>query len=246
MASNPLVRMVDVSKSFSRKAVLKNCSLDVDEGKTVVLVGPSGAGKSTLLRCINLIENIDGGKIFFKNVDITGERRSAYLIRQRIGMVFQNFELFPHLTSVENIMLAPNKVLGHSKKDAHDLALSFLAKVHLAEKADAYPEELSGGQQQRVAIARALAMGPSVVLYDEPTSALDPEMIREVLDVMGELSADGMTAIAVTHEMGFAKRSADLMVFMEDGRILERVDKDSFFAGRVGERTKRFVDHIFH
>jgi len=210
------------------------------------VIGPSGSGKSTLLRCLNLIEPVDAGSIIFEGRDITGERRNAHRVRQAIGMVFQNFELFPHLTAAQNIMLAPVKVLGMRRSDAHDLAVGLLRKVHIPEKVDAFPDELSGGQQQRVAIARALAMKPKLMLYDEPTSALDPEMIREVLDVMAELSAEGMTSVVVTHEMGFARRAADQIVFMEGGEIVENASSGTFFGGRASERARRFLDQILH
>ena len=207
--------------------------------ETVVVIGPSGSGKSTLLRCINLLEPVDSGEIFFEGENITGERKNGTpeCVRQ-IGMVFQNFELFSHLSAAENIMLAPVKILGMSRADAHDIAVELLRKVHIPEKADAFPDELSGGQQQRVAIARALAMKPKLMLYDEPTSALDPEMIREVLDVMTELSsAEGMTSVVVTHEMGFARRAADRIVFMERGEIIESASSDQFFGGN-GQRAR--------
>lgn len=246
MSDAPLVRLLGISKFFGAAQILKNCSLDVPAGKTIVIVGPSGAGKSTLLRCVNLIEAVDGGQVLFEGRDITKDRQSTHLVRRQIGMVFQSFELFPHLTVAQNIMLAPIRVLGRSRADAHDIATGLLKKVHIPDKADAYPEELSGGQQQRVAIARALAMHPKLMLYDEPTSALDPEMIKEVLDVMTELSADGMATMVVTHEMGFARRSADRIVFMERGEILENAAKEQFFSGKVGERTQRFLQQILH
>jgi polar amino acid transport system ATP-binding protein len=220
--------------------------MSVSPKETVVVIGPSGSGKSTFLRCLNLLEPVNGGSIFFEGHEITGERKNAHRIRQAIGMVFQNFELFPHLSAAENIMLAPLKVLGMRRSDAHDLAVSLLRKVHIPEKVDAFPDELSGGQQQRVAIARALAMKPKLMLYDEPTSALDPEMIREVLDVMAELSAEGMTSVVVTHEMGFARRAADRIIFMEGGEIIESASSETFFGGRVGERARRFLDQILH
>jgi polar amino acid transport system ATP-binding protein len=235
-----------VSKSFGPVEVLKSCSLTVSPKETVVIIGPSGSGKSTLLRCLNLLEPVDAGAIFFEGREITSERKQAHRIRQAIGMVFQNFELFPHLSAAENIMLAPLKVLGMRRADAHDLALGLLRKVHIPEKADAFPDELSGGQQQRVAIARALAMRPKLMLYDEPTSALDPEMIREVLDVMAELSAEGMTCLVVTHEMGFARRAADQIIFMERGEIIENAAAETFFGGTVNERARRFLDQILH
>jgi polar amino acid transport system ATP-binding protein len=244
--TSPLLEIIGVDKSFGAVQVLTGCSLSIELRQTVVVIGPSGSGKSTLLRCVNLLEPVNGGNIFFEGRDITGETRNAHRVRQEIGMVFQNFELFPHLSAAENIMLAPMTVLGISRADAHDIAVGLLRKVHIPEKADAFPDELSGGQQQRVAIARALAMKPKLMLYDEPTSALDPEMIREVLDVMAELSAEGMTSIVVTHEMGFAKRAADRIVFMERGEIIESATSEHFFGGTVNERARRFLDQILH
>ncbi len=241
-----LLDIVGVNKSFGATRVLKNCSLAVDPSETVVVIGPSGSGKSTLLRCINLLEALDSGDIFFEGENVTKSRKPAHLVRREIGMVFQNFELFGHLSALENIMLAPVKILGLSRNDAHDIAADLLRKVQIPEKADAFPDELSGGQQQRVAIARALAMKPKLMLYDEPTSALDPEMIREVLDVMTALSTEGMTSIVVTHEMGFARRAADRIVFMERGEIIESADSDQFFNGTVNERARRFLDQILH
>ena len=241
-----LLDIVGVNKSFGATRVLKNCSLTVDPSETVVVIGPSGSGKSTLLRCINLLEALDSGDIFFEGENVTRSRKPAHLLRREIGMVFQNFELFGHLSAVENIMLAPVKILGLSRSDAHDIAADLLRKVQIPEKADSFPDELSGGQQQRVAIARALAMKPKLMLYDEPTSALDPEMIREVLDVMTALSTEGMTSIVVTHEMGFARRAADRIVFMERGEIIESADSDQFFNGTVNERARRFLDQILH
>ncbi|WNJ88540.1 amino acid ABC transporter ATP-binding protein [Bosea sp. 685] len=245
-AQRPLLELIGIEKSFGQLQALKTCSLEVQEKETVVLIGPSGSGKSTLLRCVNLLEPPDRGNIFFKGQDIGRDLRAAPLIRQEIGMVFQNFELFQHLSAVENIMLAPMKVLGLSRHDAHDIALGLLRKVRIPDKTDSYPDELSGGQQQRVAIARALAMKPAVMLYDEPTSALDPEMIREVLDVMAELSAEGMTSIVVTHEMGFAKRAADRIVFMEAGQIVAIAKSADFFGGTVNARARQFLDQILH
>ncbi|WP_069305504.1 amino acid ABC transporter ATP-binding protein [Methylobrevis pamukkalensis] len=246
LKSKPLVEVMAIDKSFGPSRVLKQCSLDVRTGETVVMIGPSGSGKSTFLRCLNLLEPVDGGNIFFEGRDITRERDKAHLVRREIGMVFQSFELFSHLSAAENIMLAPMNVLGLSRLDAHDLATELLGKVRIPDKADAFPDELSGGQQQRVAIARALAMKPKMMLYDEPTSALDPEMIREVLDVMADLSAEGMTSIVVTHEMGFARRAADRIVFMESGEIIEAATSEAFFGGSVGERARRFLDQILH
>ncbi|WP_108663685.1 amino acid ABC transporter ATP-binding protein [Acuticoccus kandeliae] len=242
----PLIEAVNICKSFDGVQVLTDCSLSVSRSETIVIIGPSGSGKSTLLRCLNMLEPVSSGKVLFEGRDITREPKKAHLFRQHMAMVFQNFELFAHLTAVENIMLAPIKVLGVSRNDAHDMALQLLGKVQIPDKADAYPDEMSGGQQQRVAIARALAMRPKVVLYDEPTSALDPEMIREVLDVMTALSAEGMTSVVVTHEMGFARRAADRIIFMDGGRIVETAPGDTFFGGAVGERTRRFLDQILH
>ncbi len=243
-AARPVLELVGIDKSFRAARVLKSCSLAVLPRQTVVLIGPSGAGKSTLLRCINLLEPVDAGAVVFEGREITGDARRAHLVRRQIGMVFQNFELFGHLSVVENIMLAPVKVLGLSRLDAHDIALRLLGKVRIPDKADSFPDEISGGQQQRVAIARALAMRPKLMLFDEPTSALDPEMIREVLDVMADLSAEGMTSVVVTHEMGFARHAADRIVFMEAGEIVEQATGEAFFGGAVQERARRFLDQI--
>jgi polar amino acid transport system ATP-binding protein len=241
-----LLEIVGINKSFGATQVLKTCSLAVDPSETVVVIGPAGSGKSTLLRCVNLLETVDSGDIFFEGENITRARRMAHLLRRQIGMVFQNFELFAHLSAAENVMLAPVKILGLSRADAHDIAIDLLRKVQIPEKVDAFPDELSGGQQQRVAIARALAMRPKLMLYDEPTSALDPEMIREVIDVMATLSAEGTTSIVVTHEMGFARRAADRIVFMERGEIIESAPSAQFFGGTVNDRTRRFLDQILH
>ncbi|MBD1552941.1 amino acid ABC transporter ATP-binding protein [Pseudomonas typographi] len=242
----PLLELIGIDKSFGQQRILKNCSLNVNTGETVVIIGPSGSGKSTLLRCVNQLEPADGGNVFFQGTDVTNDPKAAPRVRRDIGMVFQNFELFSHLSAVENIMLAPMRVLGMSKHDAHDIALQLLGKVRIPDKAEHFPDELSGGQQQRVAIARALAMKPKVMLYDEPTSALDPEMIREVLDVMTELSAEGMTSLVVTHEMGFARRAADRIVFMEAGEIIENASSTEFFGGTVNDRARHFIDQILH
>jgi polar amino acid transport system ATP-binding protein len=243
---NDMIRISQLHKSFGNNKVLAGIDMTVETGKTVVLIGPSGSGKSTLLRCINLLESIDSGSITFDGRKIDGLTKQAHLIRRDIAMVFQNFELFQHLSAIENIMLAPIKVKGVSRLDAHDRAQELLAKVHIPDKADAYPDELSGGQQQRVAIARSLAMDPKVMLYDEPTSALDPEMIREVLDVMLELSQTGMTSVVVTHEMSFARRAADHMVFMDKGVVVENAATEKFFEGSLNPRTKQFLEQILH
>jgi polar amino acid transport system ATP-binding protein len=241
-----LLEIEGVEKSFGDVRVLKGCSLDVMPKQTVVIIGPSGSGKSTFLRCINLLEPIDRGRILFEGKEISGGRRDKHVVRQQIGMVFQNFELFQHLSAAENIMLAPVKVLGMKRREAHDVAVELLHKVHIPEKADSFPDELSGGQQQRVAIARALAMKPKLMLYDEPTSALDPEMIREVLDVMAELSSEGMTSVVVTHEIGFARSAADQIVFIDGGEVIENSPTEQFFAGSVSERARHFLDQILH
>src|SRR5258708_37301735 len=241
-----LLEIVGINKSFGSVQVLKTCSMTVAAKATVVVIGPSGSGKPTLLRSITLLEPVDSGDIFFAGGNITRERKKAHLLRQQIGMVFQNFELFAHLSAAENVMLAPVKILGISRADAHDIAVELLRKVQIPEKADAFPYELSVGQQQRVAIARALAIRPKLMPYDEPTSALDPEMIREVLDVMAELSAEGMTSVVVTHEMGFARRAADKIVFMDAGEVVETASSDQFFSGVVHERARRFLDQILH
>ncbi|EPU8779515.1 TPA: amino acid ABC transporter ATP-binding protein [Klebsiella variicola] len=246
MSEKPLLEMIGIDKTFGRQAVLKNCSLAVQRGETVVLIGPSGSGKSTLLRCVNMLSPADSGDVFFASQHISRGDVPAHKLRQRIGMVFQNYELFSHLTAAENIMLAPMTVLGMNRIDARKLADNLLAKVRINERADHFPDELSGGQQQRVAIARALAMKPELMLYDEPTSALDPEMIREVLEVMAELSAEGMTSMVVTHEMGFARRAANKILFMEDGEIIDRANTSDFFAGHVSDRAQRFLTQILH
>jgi polar amino acid transport system ATP-binding protein len=245
-AALPLLKVSRIDKSYGDTRILKSCSIDVAAQETIVIVGPSGSGKSTLLRCINLLETVDAGNILFEGRDLARERKNEHLVRQRIGMVFQNFELFSHLSAIENVMLAPMTVLGVSRHDAHDLALGLLTKVRLRERADYFPEQLSGGQQQRVAIARALAMKPKVMLYDEPTSALDPEMVSEVLDVMAELSAEGMTSLVVTHEMGFARRAADKIVFMDAGEVILTETSEQFFNGSTHERARRFLDQILH
>ncbi|MEB2937629.1 amino acid ABC transporter ATP-binding protein [Klebsiella variicola] len=246
MSEKPLLEMIGIDKTFGRQTVLKNCSLTVQRGETVVLIGPSGSGKSTLLRCANMLSPADSGDVFFASQHISRGDVPAHKLRQRIGMVFQNYELFSHLTAAENIMLAPMTVLGMNRIDARKLADNLLAKVRINERADHFPDELSGGQQQRVAIARALAMKPELMLYDEPTSALDPEMIREVLEVMAELSAEGMTSMVVTHEMGFARRAANKILFMEDGEIIDRANTSDFFAGHVSDRAQRFLTQILH
>ncbi|MBI1384842.1 MAG: ATP-binding cassette domain-containing protein [Rhizobiales bacterium] len=241
-----MIRVKGLNKSFSHLNVLKDISIDFKSGETVVIIGPSGSGKSTLLRCLNLLEVPESGTIEFDGKPIDAHRKDAHLVRRQLGMVFQNFELFQHLTALQNIMLAQRVVLQASASDAEAVAREMLNKVHIPEKADSYPDELSGGQQQRVAIARALAMKPRLMLYDEPTSALDPEMIKEVLDVIRELSGEGMTSIVVTHEMGFARSVADRIIFMDEGQIVEDALPEKFFSEAAKPRTARFLNQILH
>jgi polar amino acid transport system ATP-binding protein len=232
-------------KSFGTTAVLRGVGLAVEAGECLVLLGPSGSGKSTLLRCLNLLEPVQSGRIMFEGHDIAGlTGTQAHAVRRRMGMVFQNFELFAHLSARDNITLAPIRVGGESPAAARERAHHLLAKVHLPDKGDAFPDELSGGQQQRVAIARALAMQPALMLYDEPTSALDPETVGEVLQVMQELAEDGMTSIVVTHEMGFAKRAADRVVFMDGGTVAHTGAGGDFFGGAVPDRVARFLGRL--
>ncbi|NLE16170.1 MAG: amino acid ABC transporter ATP-binding protein [Spirochaetales bacterium] len=223
---------------------VKHANLTVEHGQVVVIIGPSGSGKSTLLRSVNKLEHPNGGHIFIDDEEVTDPKVDLRKIREEVGMVFQSFNLFPHLSVMENITLAPLKVKKLSKKEADKKAMELLKMVGLEEKALVYPPQLSGGQQQRVAIARALAMQPKVMLFDEPTSALDPEMIKEVLDVMLKLAKSGMTMLLVTHEMGFAKAAADKVVFMDEGNIVEIGTPDQMFSNPKSERTKLFLEHI--
>ncbi len=240
-----LLEGIALWKSYGGDDVLKGVDLKVHEGECLVLIGPSGSGKSTLLKCLNLLEPISSGSILFQGEEIAGLRRhEAALVRRRIGMVFQSFELFQHLSAVDNIALARIKVLRDEPARAREMARHLLRKVHLPDKAESYPDELSGGQQQRVAIARALAMQPALMLYDEPTSALDPETVGEVLDVMQELADDGMTSIIVTHEMNFARRAADHVIFLDQGQIGHRGPADDFFSDGAPERVARFLGRI--
>ncbi|HEY5834421.1 amino acid ABC transporter ATP-binding protein [Streptomyces sp.] len=242
----PLVRISDVNKHFGDAQVLHDVCLDVHAGEVVVIIGPSGSGKSTLCRCVNRLETITSGTITVDGQPLPAEGRELARLRAEAGMVFQSFNLFPHLTVLQNVALGPVKVRGVPRADARERGRQLLARVGLADKADAYPAQLSGGQQQRVAIARALAMDPKVLLFDEPTSALDPEMIQEVLDVLVELAADGMTMIVVTHEMGFARQAADRVVFMDAGRIVETAPPADFFAGPRNERAADFLSKVLH
>jgi ABC-type polar amino acid transport system ATPase subunit len=241
-----LVELEGVRKSFGSHVVLKDVDLSIGKGQAVVVAGPSGSGKSTLLRCINGLETIDSGDIRFEGHSIPGAGKAVYQLRSEIGMVFQQFNLFPHKTVLQNIMLGPIEVKGLSKDRAEQRARALLERVGIPEKAGDYPADLSGGQQQRVAIARALAMEPKLMLFDEPTSALDPEMIREVLDVMRALAKDGMTMVVVTHEMGFAREVCDRIVFIDDGSIVEDAPPAEFFEGAKSERAREFVDKIIH
>jgi len=240
----PAIRYVGVGKWFGAHHVLKDVSLDVSPGEVVVVCGPSGSGKSTLIRCVNRLEPIQQGEIFVYGNSITSNGRSLTKLRAEVGMVFQSFNLFPHMTVLENIALAPMKVKGLSRAEAAKIARDLLARVRIPDKADRHPANLSGGQQQRVAIARALAMQPRIMLFDEPTSALDPEMINEVLDVMTDLAKDGMTMMVVTHEMGFARRVAHRVIFMDEGRVVEAASPQEFFSAPRSDRAKDFLSKI--
>lgn len=238
--------MIDIEnlrKSFGEVEVLKGINLTIKEKEVVVIIGPSGSGKSTLLRCMNYLEEPTSGKVSVDGIVLDGEA-NINKVREEVGMVFQRFNLFPHMTVLQNIMLAPIKVRHISKQEAEDTARKLLARVGLADKANSYPNQLSGGQQQRVAIARALAMKPKVMLFDEPTSALDPEMVGEVLDVMRKLAEEGMTMVIVTHEMGFAREVGDRLLFVDDGRIIEQGDPKEVFEHPKEERTRLFLSKV--
>ena len=239
-----MIVVKDLYKKFGNLEVLKGINCHIREQEVVCVIGPSGSGKSTFLRCLNRLEEPTSGEIIIDNIPVTGEKTNINLIRQEVGMVFQRFNLFPHLTALENIMLAPMKVRKKSKKEAMEIAEELLAKVGLTEKRNAYPEQLSGGQQQRVAIARALAMKPKVMLFDEPTSALDPEVVGEVLNVMKTLAKEGMTMVGVTHEMGFAREVGDRVIFMDDGCFLEEGTPDEIFNNAKYDRTRAFLSKI--
>ncbi|MEX2442780.1 MAG: amino acid ABC transporter ATP-binding protein [Alkalispirochaeta sp.] len=244
MAADSRIRIENVTKRFGTIEAVKNASLTVAEGEVVLVIGPSGSGKSTLLRCVNRLETATEGEIWIDNDRVTDPHGNIRLIREEVGMVFQSFNLFPHLTALENIALGPRKVKREPRGVSRDRARTLLARVGLADKEDTYPNHLSGGQQQRVAIARALAMEPKVMLFDEPTSALDPEMIKEVLDVMLQLAQDGMTMLVVSHEMGFARAAADKVVFMDNGEVIESGTPEDVFDRPTEERTRRFLQHI--
>ena len=239
-----MIELKNVSKWYDDFQVLNDCSTQVEKGEVVVVCGPSGSGKSTLIKCVNGLEPFQKGEVFVDGISVGDKETNLPKLRSGIGMVFQNFELFPHISVAENIQLAQLKVLGRSEDEAKTNSRRLLDRVGLADQADKHPAQLSGGQQQRVAIARALAMDPIAMLFDEPTSALDPEMINEVLDVMVELAKDGMTMMVVTHEMGFARRVANRVIFMDEGRIEEDCTKEEFFSTTRGERAQTFLSKI--
>jgi general L-amino acid transport system ATP-binding protein len=240
----PIISLTLVNKWYGAFHALKDVTLEVGKGEKVVVAGPSGSGKSTMIRCINRLEEHQSGKIEVDGVELTGDMTAIEAVRRDVGMVFQQFNLFPHLTVLQNLTLAPIAVRKMAKSEAEDLAMHYLTRVKIPHQAGKYPGQLSGGQQQRVAIARSLCMKPNVMLFDEPTSALDPEMIKEVLDVMTGLAEDGMTMICVTHEMGFAQKVADRVVFMADGRIVEMNTPHELFTNPREERTRQFLDQI--
>jgi arginine/lysine/histidine transport system ATP-binding protein len=239
-----VIRVDNLHKNFGNLEVLKGVSLEVKKGEVLVIIGPSGSGKSTILRCINLLEEPTKGDIYIEGEKINDKKADINKIRQKVGMVFQHFNLFPNMTAIDNITLAPVKVKKMDKKDAEDIAIKLLKKVGLEDKRDSYPVKLSGGQKQRLAIARALAMQPDVMLFDEPTSALDPEMVKEVLNVMKELANEGMTMIVVTHEMGFAREVADRVIFVDDGVIVEEGTPKEVFENPKSPRTREFFSKI--
>jgi general L-amino acid transport system ATP-binding protein len=244
LAQFPAISIHEMHKWYGDFHVLKGIDLHISSSEIVVVCGPSGSGKSTLIRCVNLLEDFQKGKVFIDGVQLTRNAACVASIRRQVGMVFQQFNLFPHMTVLENLMLGPRLVSKLSEREARELACEYLDRVRIGNQADKYPGQLSGGQQQRVAIARALCMRPRVMLFDEPTSALDPEMVKEVLDVMGELAQDGITMVCVTHEMGFARRVADRIIFMDQGCILEQAKPAEFFENPQHERTREFLSQI--
>ncbi len=239
-----MIRIHNLTKSFGDNHVLKGISTEIGDGEVVVVIGPSGSGKSTFLRCLNRLEEADGGEIIFEGVDVNKKDTNIEKVREDMGMVFQSFNLFPHKTVLENITMAPVLVKGEDKSQAEEKAMKLLERVGLADKRDAYPNQLSGGQKQRIAIVRALAMNPSVMLFDEPTSALDPEMVGEVLDVMQQLAKDGMTMVVVTHEMGFAREVGDRILFLDEGLLVEEGTPDEVFNHPKEERTQSFLNKV--
>ena len=245
-SADAAIRLIGVNKWYGSFHVLKDINLDVARGERIVICGPSGSGKSTMIRCINRLEEHQSGQIVVDGIELTADLKRVDEVRRDVGMVFQHFNLFPHLTILENCTLAPIWVRKMRKADAEKIALHFLERVRIPEQADKYPGQLSGGQQQRVAIARALCMSPKIMLFDEPTSALDPEMVKEVLDTMVSLAEEGMTMLCVTHEMGFARQVADRVIFMDRGEIVEMNTPDAFFSNPQHARTKLFLSQILH
>ncbi len=244
MTTDTIIKVEGLKKSFGDIDLLKGIDIDINKGNVVVVIGPSGSGKSTFLRCLNLLETPTAGEIVFNGVDITDKSTNINLHRQKMGMVFQQFNLFPHMTILKNMTIAPMKLLKVSKEEAEAKAMELLERVGLADRANAYPSQLSGGQKQRVAIVRALCMQPEVMLFDEPTSALDPEMVGEVLEVMQELAKSGMTMVVVTHEMGFAKEVADRVIFIDEGIIMEDAPPEEFFQNPRSPRLKDFLSKV--
>ncbi|NDV48877.1 MULTISPECIES: amino acid ABC transporter ATP-binding protein [unclassified Salipiger] len=244
-APAPAIRISGLNKWYGNFHVLKDINLTVDQGERIVIAGPSGSGKSTLIRCINRLEAHEAGVITVEGVELTSDTKNISRIRSEVGMCFQQFNLFPHMTILENCILAPMSVRKASRSEAIDTAMHYLERVRIADQANKYPGQLSGGQQQRVAIARSLCMKPRIMLFDEPTSALDPEMIKEVLDTMVGLAQDGMTMLCVTHEMGFARQVADRVIFMDRGQIIEENAPEPFFSAPQNDRTKLFLSQIF-
>ena len=242
--NNVLISVKNLEKKFNGVTALKSVSTDIKKGEVVVMIGPSGSGKSTFLRCLNLLEVPTGGSILFNGVDITDKKVNINIHRQKMGMVFQHFNLFPHMTILKNMIIAPMKLQKKSEAEATELAMKLLERVGLADRANAYPSQLSGGQKQRIAIVRALCMKPDVMLFDEPTSALDPEMVGEVLDVMKELAEDNMTMVVVTHEMGFAREVGDRVLFLEDGIIMEQGTPKEIFGNPKTDRLKSFLAKV--
>ena len=240
----PLIKAANVQKSFGGLGVLKGINLDIYKGDVVVIIGPSGSGKSTFLRCLNLLEVPTGGQIYFEGTDITDRKVNIDIHRQKMGMVFQQFNLFPHMTILKNMTIGPMKLKGMSKEEAEKKAMQLLERVGLADRAHAYPSQLSGGQKQRIAIVRALCMEPEVLLFDEPTSALDPEMVGEVLQVMKDLAAEKMTMVVVTHEMGFAREVANRVIFIDEGIIQEENEPKEFFENPKNERLNAFLSKV--
>ncbi len=244
--ATPIIRIEAVDKWFGKFQVLTDINLNVRAGERIVVCGPSGSGKSTLIRCINRLETVQSGRIVVNGIDLTAGGKSVDSVRQEVGMVFQQFNLFPHLTVLQNCMLAPMRSRGLNRDEAETIAMKYLKRVRIPEQAHKYPSQLSGGQQQRVAIARALCMTPKIMLFDEPTSALDPEMVKEVLDTMVSLAEEGMTMLCVTHEMGFARSVADRVIFMAEGKIIEEAPPQQFFSNPQHETTRNFLGQILN